>query len=439
MNITLNKTVFNVTLSNESEHIFTVAPGNDSRVIIDANPLYGVGGAMNASWGGIGGTITDQVDLVEALEGKADSGHNHDLAYEPKNTNIQPHISDPAIHMSPEEKSLLGTVQNITTVVNPSYIETTIGSQTSPKMFLFTKNFTGTTGINELTFGTTNAYVDIQRAADGATASLLTVHSHYLLTLQTSLSGGITVNTPTLRFEKQGYGANKFLCSDATGVATFTAITTALISDFPTQTGNSGKVLSTNGTNLIWITGGGSASWGSIGGTLSAQTDLATALSEKALASDLDITDGNVSSLSTAVTNISTDLDTAEANITALQTNKANSSDVYLKAETYTQTEINSALAAKMKDNSRTTATSLTLDLATNNIFDITLTASASFSLSNIEEANLSATPGRITSLVLIEFISERIVKYSLCFSGFRCNTPWPINLEIASLSTSLL
>ena len=46
MNITLNKTVFEVVLSDESEHIFTVTPGNDSRVVIDANALYGAGGAI---------------------------------------------------------------------------------------------------------------------------------------------------------------------------------------------------------------------------------------------------------------------------------------------------------------------------------------------------------------------------------------------------------
>lgn len=78
MNITLNKTVFNVTLSNESEHIFTVAPGNDSRVIIDANPLYGAGGILTTAWGGITGSINAQADLKTALDSKAELVHTHE-------------------------------------------------------------------------------------------------------------------------------------------------------------------------------------------------------------------------------------------------------------------------------------------------------------------------------------------------------------------------
>lgn len=46
----------------------------------------------------------------------------------------------------------------------------------------------------------------------------------------------------------------------------------------PSQTGNSGKYLTTNGTNSSWATITSGAAWGSITGTLSAQTDLQTAL-----------------------------------------------------------------------------------------------------------------------------------------------------------------
>ena len=77
MNITLNKTVFEVVLSDESEHVFTVTPGNDSRVVIDANALYGAGGALAAAWGGITGSIDEQIDLKAALDDKAGTDHTH--------------------------------------------------------------------------------------------------------------------------------------------------------------------------------------------------------------------------------------------------------------------------------------------------------------------------------------------------------------------------
>ena len=39
--------------------------------------------ASSATWGGIGGTLSDQTDLNGALAGKSDSGHGHSGVYEP--------------------------------------------------------------------------------------------------------------------------------------------------------------------------------------------------------------------------------------------------------------------------------------------------------------------------------------------------------------------
>jgi hypothetical protein len=50
----------------------------------------------------------------------------------------------------------------------------------------------------------------------------------------------------------------------------------------PSQAGQSGKVLSTNGTNYVWATNSASVSWGGIAGILSVQSDLQTALDAKA-------------------------------------------------------------------------------------------------------------------------------------------------------------
>lgn len=46
-----------------------------------------------ASWGNIGGTLSNQTDLNSALAGKSATGHTH--SYEPANANIQTHISTP--------------------------------------------------------------------------------------------------------------------------------------------------------------------------------------------------------------------------------------------------------------------------------------------------------------------------------------------------------
>lgn len=53
----------------------------------------------------------------------------------------------------------------------------------------------------------------------------------------------------------------------------------------PSQTGNNGKYLTTNGTAASWGAVSGSATWGGITGTLSTQTDLQSALDGKSATS----------------------------------------------------------------------------------------------------------------------------------------------------------
>jgi len=61
----------------------------------------------------------------------------------------------------------------------------------------------------------------------------------------------------------------------------------------PTQTGNSGKYLTTDGTNASWATVASGGAWGTITGTLSSQTDLQTALDAKAVDADVVHDTGN--------------------------------------------------------------------------------------------------------------------------------------------------
>jgi hypothetical protein len=61
----------------------------------------------------------------------------------------------------------------------------------------------------------------------------------------------------------------------------------------PSVSGNSGKVLGTNGSTISWVdNGSGGVSWGQITGTLSNQTDLTTALGLKADSSSLGTLSG---------------------------------------------------------------------------------------------------------------------------------------------------
>jgi hypothetical protein len=74
-------------------------PGNDGATGPQGEQgLQGIQGIQgepgtSGAWGAITGTLSSQTDLQNALNAKSDSGHNHDTAYEAKNSNIQAHVS----------------------------------------------------------------------------------------------------------------------------------------------------------------------------------------------------------------------------------------------------------------------------------------------------------------------------------------------------------
>jgi hypothetical protein len=51
------------------------------------------GAAGSVAWSGITGTLSNQTDLQNVLDGKSANGHNHNASYEPINSNIQTHIT----------------------------------------------------------------------------------------------------------------------------------------------------------------------------------------------------------------------------------------------------------------------------------------------------------------------------------------------------------
>lgn len=78
-------------------------------------------GATGAStWGSVTGTLSNQTDLQTALNGKSSTSHNHDAAYEAKNTNIQTHISSTSNpHSVTKSQVGLANVDNTTDAGKP--------------------------------------------------------------------------------------------------------------------------------------------------------------------------------------------------------------------------------------------------------------------------------------------------------------------------------
>lgn len=115
-------------------------------------------------------------------------------------------------------------------------------------------------------------------------------------TVNTRLHGSLTLdNTPS--YSSGGFSViGKNTASKRLETLSSTDITNIVI---PSQTGQSGKFLTTNGTTLSWQTvSSGSAAWGSITGTLSSQTDLQSALDAKQ--DDLGFTPEDVANKATS-------------------------------------------------------------------------------------------------------------------------------------------
>lgn len=213
-------------------------PANQNRprliannMVWDANALMWVpltsdllGGA--ASWGGISGTLSAQTDLQTALDAKAATSHNHDAAYEPKNTNIQSHISSTSNpHAVTKAQVGLANVDNTSDANKPisTATQTALDGKAASS---HTHAISDTTGL--------------QTALDGKAG---TGHSHSGLAPAGGTTGQVLKKTSNTDYD---YG----WAADSTGAG-----------------------------------GGGDPVWGGITGTLADQTDLQSALDAKAASS----------------------------------------------------------------------------------------------------------------------------------------------------------
>lgn len=134
-------------------------------------------------------------------------------------------------------------------------------------------------------FGFTNANGFTGSVANPTTTPTLTLSTSVTGILYgngTSVAAAIAANFPTLNQNTSGTASNVTgtvaIANGGTGQVTANAALNALL---PSQTGNTGFFLQTNGTNTSWVASSSSVAWGAITGTLSAQTDLQTALNAK--------------------------------------------------------------------------------------------------------------------------------------------------------------
>lgn len=241
--------------------------------------------AGGVTWGLITGTLSSQTDLQAALNGKSDTGHTHAGVYQPAATVL---TNTTASFTTALETKLNGVAAGAEVNVNADW------SAVSGDAQILNKPTLG--GAASLNVGTSIGTV---AAGD---------HAH----------AGV--------YES----ANANIQSHISSTANPHNVTSTQV--LPSQTGNSGKFLTTNGTVASWGSPVASAAWGSITGTLSSQTDLQTALNGKSDTSHAHA--GLYQPLATVLTNTTASFTTAQetklAGIAAGAT--VNSSDATLLA-----------------------------------------------------------------------------------------------------------
>ena len=204
--------------------------------------------------------ITDSYTKTEvdtALSGKSDTAHNHTGVYQP--------------------------VGSYLTSINSSQVTTALGftpyNATNPSGYISGVSW-GSVG------GLLGNQTDLQTALNGK-ASTSHTHTHTDITDWNSATASFLTVVPAQTWTSITGKPTTISGYATTDAYTKTEVDTALGSKqdtLPSQTGNAGKVLTTNGSTLSWgtVSGSGTVAWGSISGTLSNQTDLQSALDGKA-------------------------------------------------------------------------------------------------------------------------------------------------------------
>jgi hypothetical protein len=245
--------------------------------------------SSSVAWGGINGTLSNQTDLQTALNGKqaagsyANSTHSHviaDVTSLQSSLNAKLNISDSATMLSPYLKSASA---------GSTYVPL---SRTINGLDMSANRTLSTSDIGE---GSNLYYSDTRsRAAHSLTSTGSSGAATY-----NSTTGVLNIPTYTLA----GLGGEPAITAGTTAQywrgdktwQTLPVYTLSGLGGVPTT-----RTLTINGTpfdlsaDRSWTISSGAVAWGSITGTLSAQTDLQTALSSKANAASPALT-GTVS------------------------------------------------------------------------------------------------------------------------------------------------
>jgi Phage tail repeat like len=272
--------------------------------------LEASGGGGGGVWGSITGTLSSQTDLQTALNGKASSSHSHIIA---DVTGLQTALDGKQAAGSYAAASHTHIIADVTGLQTALDGKQAAGSYAAASHTHIIADVTG-----------------LQTALDGKQplSSVLTATTASFTTAQeTKLSGiatGATANDTDANLKNR-----------ANHTGTQTAST---ISDFSEAVDDRVGALLVAGTNItlnyndaantltINSSGGGSAAWGSITGTLSSQTDLQSALDGKQAA-------GSYQPLATVLTNTTAAFTTAqETKLAGIATGAtANDTDANLK------------------------------------------------------------------------------------------------------------
>lgn len=213
--------------------------------------------AGGVAWGGITGTLSSQTDLQTELNGKAATGHNHDASYEA--------LGAVATHAAAGDP-------------HPTYLTAAEGNAAYAAL----THSHPTTDISDSTaFG--RSMVTAADAAAGRTAlGLGNSATRNVGTLSTEVAAGDAISNHEAAADPHTTYQRESEKGAASGYASLDTNTRVPTAQLGTGTPDTTKFLRGDSS---WAAPTAAASWGSITGTLSSQTDLQTALDGKAATS----------------------------------------------------------------------------------------------------------------------------------------------------------
>lgn len=268
--------------------------------------------AGGGAWGSITGTLSNQTDLQSALDGKSASTHNHNGTYEPAFASgiaAQYFRGDKTWQTLDKSAVGLGNVDNTSDASKP----VSTATQTALDGKAAVSHGHAESEITNLTTDLA-AKVPTSRAVNGhaLTADVTVTAADVGLgnvnntsdadkPISTATQTALNGKQASLGFTPEN-AANKNAASGYAGLDSGTKLSAAQLPNPGASTLGGTKSLTCNGTDKLSAIGtdglpvcsadqGGAAAWGSISGTLSAQTDLQTALDGKSpVAGSISIT-----------------------------------------------------------------------------------------------------------------------------------------------------